>query len=158
MKRTLTILAVALLAAVSFGAGAATKAPIKFPWVPKAQSKKLNAPSGKTLLEWKCLAAAVKAKAVPFKAYFDMVGFEATPEGDRLRVLVAIVPKKGVVLTKANLPGRLNDVAYFYVRDYIRQRVCAMAEDFRALEIRIFMNGKLVAVRNAAGFKMLVAP
>ena len=43
----------------------ASKAALKFPWLHESEREKLNAPCGKTMLEWKCMEGRVRAGRWP---------------------------------------------------------------------------------------------
>ena len=84
MRRTALILAVAAIAAASFAAGQAAK--LKFPWAGDI----LNGPCGKTLLEWKCQANAIRCEPLkPTKEW-------------RVTHLYATLHQRGV-LVRANI-------------------------------------------------------
>ena len=150
MRRMSTVVLVVLVAGMAFAAGQAAPK-LKFPWA----SEDLNAPAKITMLEQRCLEARIRTQPEKLKSYFDIVGLDARPTPDGLKVRLDFVPKKGLKMTKERAPGLLNDLLVYYARAYIEKHICPITDDFRDVTIVAFLDGKPVAKRDINGFELL---
>jgi len=149
MKRIGFTLIVLAVAGLSFAAG--KEAGLKFPYV----GEKLNEPCGKTEFEWRCLQGSIiqNPKPIVINSAWDMLHFEAKPQ-------------PGGLLVMANLGRRKGNTVQPRKRGWLRSIDSAMTDCYQMtykrfakfdplyvnLEIRLHVDGKLVATKNEKGF------
>jgi len=152
MKRTAILLVVVALA--GFAAGQAVEK-VKFPWVAEKDRARLNAPCGKTELEWRCATAKI-GEPTDFNGRFMLSGFDATPLPDGLLVKANVTWKKGLPgkSDQQNLQRILSDASDLEIPKLLAQRICPVDKQFRNLEIHLFLEGRLVAKQNVDGFAL----
>jgi len=103
MRRVILILVLAV--AAGFAAGQAAPK-VKFPWLHESEREKLNAPCGKTELEWRCLEQSVNDKKKGFLGFAYLVRFIAKPSRTGMVVDVAIQTESGSTLQAEHPPTR----------------------------------------------------
>ena len=108
MKR-LPLLVLVALGGVALGAGAATKLNT-YSYVPDA----LNAPCGKTMLEWNLMAGRIEAEPVSVSRDYELVRLVAEPKPE------GIIVRAYVRLRDAKTPA--TDTAAQWVDRLMRQR------------------------------------
>jgi hypothetical protein len=149
------IVSVVLLAAGA-GIGATTGPALKFPWASEA----LNAPCGKTALEWKCLEAKIDARPKPLSGKFQIVNFILLPGPTGLQVKADIGIKSGVppVDPRGANWGRLFTDLTMEVKREAEKTTGPLDENFIGYRVDLFYLGKPASSQDVKGFRLLLKP